>query len=105
MQDIATPETRMLDLYSVINQSIVEMGYKNLDFRGNLGHSIEKHLDDRRYIESNNRTRLGDCDLFTFEPHICRTNDIWGFKMEDVYYFEDDKVVPLGDPQLLDAVS
>jgi len=105
MREIATPTTSMHELFSVINQSINDMGYKNLDFRGNLGHSIEKHMDDRRYIEANNQTRLGDCDLFTFEPHICRTNDKWGFKMENIYYFENDKAAPLGSPQLLQAVS
>ena len=105
MIEIATPETSMHELYSLINQSIETMGYKNLDFRGNLGHSIEKHLDDRRYIEANNQTMLGDCNMFTFEPHICRTNDTWGFKMENIYYFENDKAAPLGSPQSLEAVS
>ena len=105
MIEIATPETSMHELYSLINQSIETMGYKNLDFRGNLGHSIEKHLDDRRYIEANNQTMLGDCNMFTFEPHICRTNDTWGFKMENIYYFENDRAAPLGSPHLLEAVS
>ncbi len=104
-KDIATPRTSMHELYCVINQSIENMGYKNLDFRGNLGHSIEKHMDDRRYIEQDNQTKLGDCDFFTFEPHICRVNDMWGFKMENIYYFDDDKAVPLGSPELLEAVS
>jgi hypothetical protein len=81
------------------------MGYRNIDFHGNLGHSIEKNLNDRRYLEENNQTKLSDCDFFTFEPHICRVNDIWGFKMENIYYFEDGKVVPLGSPELLKAVD
>jgi len=105
MKEIATPKTSMHELHSFFMQSIENMGYKNLDFRGNLGHSIEKLLDDRRYLEENNQTKLGDCDLFTFEPHICRANDMWGFKMENIYYFEDDKAVPLGSPELLKAVS
>jgi len=105
MKEFATPETSMQELYSFMNQSIEDLGYRNLDFRGNLGHSIEKHLDNRRYIEAGNQARLGDCDLFTFEPHICRTNDIWGFKMENIYHFEGDRAVPLGSPQLLVAVS
>ena len=105
MKEIATPETTMHELYSLMNQAIETMGYKNLDFRGNLGHSIEKHLDDRRYIEVNDQTMLGDCHMFTFEPHICRTNDTWGFKMENIYHFENDKAIPLGSPRLLEAVS
>ena len=81
------------------------MGYMNLDFRGNLGHTIEKHLNDRRYIEANNETLLGDCNMFTFEPHIRQTNDTWGFKMENIYYFENDIVTPLGSRPLLEIVS
>lgn len=104
MTEIASPKTSMHELYTVINESVETMGYKNLDFRGNLGHTIEKHLDDRRYIEANNQTLLGDCDLFTFEPHICGINDTWGFKMENIYYFENNKAIPLGSPQLLEAV-
>jgi len=104
MKRIATPETSMHELYMVMNQSIENMGYKNLDFRGNLGHSIENHMDDRRYVEANSQTRLGDCDLFTFEPHICRENDVWGFKMENIYSFEHDKAEPLGSPRLLEEV-
>ena len=40
MKEMATPETSMRELYSLINRSIETMGYENLDFRGNLGHSI-----------------------------------------------------------------
>ena len=104
MKEVATPETSMHELYSLFNRSIETMGYKNLDFRGNMGHSIEKHLDDRRYIEANNMTRLGDCNMFTFEPHISRDNDTWGFKMENIYYFKNDKATPLGSPKLLESV-
>lgn len=104
MREIATPETSMHQLHSIFNESIETRGYKNLDFRGNLGHTIERHLDERRYIEANNQILLGDCDMFTFEPHICRTDENWGFKMENIYYFENDKAIPLGSPQLLEAV-
>ena len=105
MKKTATPETSMHDLYILINQSIENMGYTNLDFRGNLGHSIEKHVDDRRYIEANNQMALGDCGMFTFEPHICRINDPWGFKMENIYFFQNGKAITLGSPQLLEAIS
>jgi Xaa-Pro aminopeptidase len=91
-------------LYSVMNQSIENMGYRNLDFRGNLGHSIEIHLDDRRFIEANNFAKLGECELFTFEPHICLTDDRWGFKLENIYHFEGGKAKPLGSPDLLEAL-
>ncbi len=101
MMEIVTPKSSMHELYSVMNHSIENMGYRNLDFRGNLGHSIETHLDDRRFIEANNFAKLGECELFTFEPHICLTDDTWGFKLENIYYFEGGKAKPLGSPELL----
>ena len=61
-------------------------------------------MDERRYIEANNHALLGDFDMFTFEPHICRADENWGFKMENIYYFENDKAIALGSPQLLEAV-
>jgi len=103
MMETAAPHTTMHQLFMAMNQAIKDRGYKNLDFRGNLGHSIGKHLDDRRYIEADNHTTLGSCGLFTFEPHICRCGDSWGFKMENIYYFEDSVAVPLGSPELLEA--
>ena len=44
--------------------------FLNLDFRKNLGHSIESNIEDRCFIEDGNTRRLGEIALFTFEPHI-----------------------------------
>ncbi len=54
----------------------------------NLGHSIETTRDRRRYVEHGNETPLGAVTLFTFEPHIRRRGQQWGFKHEDIYYFD-----------------
>jgi hypothetical protein len=51
-----------------MNASIESLGYKNLDFNKNLGHSIEKRK--RIYIERGNNKTLKEVGLFTFEPHI-----------------------------------
>ena len=61
----------------------------NLDFSGNLGHSIERRRDDRVYIERGNRIRLGDVAFFTFEPHIGCHGSKYGYKKENIYYFEN----------------
>lgn len=66
MESIVTPSLTMHDLHKQANAKIEELGYVNLDFKSNLGHSIEKHIDQRRYIEFGNQTRLGDVPLFTF---------------------------------------
>ena len=66
----AHPETTFEELYFHMNALILEKGFVNLDFAGNLGHSITRKKEDRIYIEKGNSARLGDVPHFTFEPHI-----------------------------------
>lgn len=90
-----TPQTTFEELYYHMNLVIENCGYVNLDFMGNLGHSIVKKKEDRIYIEKGNKVCLGEVSLFTFEPHIGKINTKYGYKWEDIYYFEDDKLVEL----------
>ena len=66
-----------------------EQGFVNLDFAGNLGHSIARRKDDRIYTEKGNQARLGDVEHFTFEPHISLPGSKYGYKKENIYLFED----------------
>lgn len=91
----ASPETTFEELYLHINSFIREQGFVNLDFMGNLGHSIVKHKDDRIYIEKGNQTTLSSVDLFTFEPHISIPDSKYGFKKENIYFFSDGKLTEL----------
>ena len=45
--DFVTPQTTFEELYLHINRLIIDEGYINLDFLGNLGHSIVKNKDER----------------------------------------------------------
>lgn len=74
---------------------IVENGFVNLDFMGNLGHSIVKIKGDRVYIEKGNMTKLGDVKYFTFEPHIGFPNSKYGYKKENIYYFDENGLMEL----------
>lgn len=65
-------------------------GYKNLDFMGNLGHSIERPLERRLWFDDENHAELGSVGMFTFEPHIRRVGGKWGVKHENIYYFAAD---------------
>ena len=67
----------------------------NLDFLGNLGHSIEKNKNDRIYTEKGNQKRLSDVTMFTFEPHISIPDSRYGYKKEDIYYFANGKLMRL----------
>jgi hypothetical protein len=84
-----------------MTQTVKEMGYENLDFKGNFGHSIERQPDRRRYIEAGNMMPVGEAGLFTFEPHIRKKNCVDGFKYENIYYFDNTRAMPLGDLALL----
>ena len=85
----ATPDKTFDQLHAHFNAMIADQGYFNLDFHGNLGHSIEKNIGNRQYIEKGCHTQLVEVPCFTFEPHIRKHNDAWGFKHENIYYFAD----------------
>lgn len=85
----ATPNTTFKELYLHMNAFISANGYINLDFLGNLGHSIEKQEDDRIYIEKGNSANLGSVEYFTFEPHIAVKGSNYGFKKENIYCFDN----------------
>ena len=95
MTEIVSPDMTFEDLYYQMNEYIKDEGYINLDFMGNLGHSIVRRKDDRIYIEKGNRSKLGDVDYFTFEPHISVAGSKFGYKREDIYYFENGVIEKL----------
>ncbi len=91
----ATPQTTFDELYFHINQLIADRGFINLDFLGNLGHSIVKDKNDRIYIEKGNAALLSSVDYFTFEPHISVKGSKYGYKKENIYYFESNRLIEL----------
>ena len=91
----ATKETTFEELYYHMNDFIVKNGFINLDFMGNLGHSIVKDKGDRVYIEKGNIQKLSDVKYFTFEPHIAFPNSKYGYKKENIYYFANEILVEL----------
>lgn len=95
MKNFININTTFNDLFIYINDYIQQKGYVNLDFNGNLGHSIVKNKEDRVYIEKNNNLKLSDVKMFTFEPHIGLKNSAYGFKKENIYYFEKNELVEL----------
>lgn len=89
MRKFVTIDTTFEELYYHINEIIIEKGYVNLDFMGNLGHSIVMDKNERIYIEKENKAKLSSVRAFTFEPHISLPNSQYGFKMENIYAFEN----------------
>ena len=93
--DFVNPQTTFEELYFHINEIIKNHGFINLDFMGNLGHSIAENKDDRVYIEKGNKRKLSDVDYFTFEPHISIPGSKYGYKKENIYYFGNGKLIEL----------
>ena len=90
-----TPQTTFEELYFHINQLITDRGFINLDFLGNLGHSIVKDKNNRIYTEKGNTAPLSSVDYFTFEPHISVKGSKYGYKKENIYYFADGSLKEL----------
>ncbi len=93
--DVAAPDMTFEGLYHYMNDLIAKKGFLNLDFLGNLGHSIVKNKNDRIYIEKGNRKRLSDVEMFTFEPHISVPGSKYGYKREDIYYFSNGSLLKI----------
>ena len=87
------PEMSFHELHEWTNQRIKSGGFENLDFLGNVGHSIATRREDRQYIEENNDRKLREVPFFTFEPHIREIAGRWGFKHENIFFFDDDGCV------------
>jgi len=92
--EIATPEMTYEQLFFKLNKEITDLGFENLDFHGNLGHSIEFDKDDRVYIERGSTASFMEVGKpFTLEPHIRLDGGSVGFKRENIYYFDSNGIL------------
>lgn len=91
IRSFVSPNTTFEELFAFGNAEITRLGFENLDYLNNLGHSIATRREDRLFIEQGNSTPLSTVSFFTFEPHIRQINATWGFKHEDVYYFDSEQ--------------
>lgn len=96
MLAIVHPAMTFHELFDWANQRIEANGFENLDFLGNVGHSIATRRDDRQYIKAQNTRKLNEVPFFTFEPHVRELSGRWGFKHEDIFYFNQN-----GDVEML----
>lgn len=90
MQATVCPEMKFHELYDWTNDRIKSSGFENLDYLGNVGHSIATRREDRQYIEAQNIRPLKDVPFFTFEPHVREVGGTWGFKHENIFFFNQD---------------
>ncbi|MFZ6844736.1 M24 family metallopeptidase [Undibacterium sp. RuTC16W] len=90
MLRLVKPNTTFEQLFEWANVRIRESGFVNLDYRGNVGHSIATSRDQRQFIEARNNATLGDVPFFSFEPFVRLKGGRWGFKHEDIFFFNQD---------------
>ena len=89
------PHHTLHQLFQWANVKIREKGFVNLDFRGNVGHSLASSRDERHFIQADDHTPLGEISFFSFEPFVRVKGGHWGFKHEDIYYFDDSDQLQL----------
>ncbi len=95
MVEHCDPDMTYEAVFEVLGAEIQKLGFRNLDFKGNLGHSIEIDQADRVYLEKGNRLTLRQVGKpFTLEPHIANCAD-YGFKRENIYVIEGDRLVEI----------
>ncbi len=89
LMELLRPEMTYEEVYYMMNREIDQLGFLNLDYRKNLGHTVEVDEKDRVYIEKGSLSTFAElAKPFTFEPHIARPDGRVGFKRENIYYFE-----------------
>ncbi len=95
MVEHCNPDMTYEEIFETLNAEIRKIGFRNLDFKGNLGHSIEIDQADRIYLEKGNTRTVREAGKpFTLEPHIANCAD-YGFKRENIYLIEGDRFVEL----------
>ena len=88
--NLVKPEMTFDTIFREMNAHIQSLGFENLDFHGNLGHTIVSDKSQRSCIQSGNNQEVVQAGLFTFEPHIRKKDQgRYGFKREDIYYLRD----------------
>ena len=88
LRDTVNEETTFSDIHRITQRILDEKGYRNCDYHGNFGHSIEIHPDNRVTIIPNENRRIAEYGKpVTYEPHICKIGGTIGVKHENMYRF------------------
>ncbi|MBR5341859.1 MAG: aminopeptidase P family protein [Erysipelotrichaceae bacterium] len=92
LKEEMNPDMTYEEVYLRLSERIKELGFINLDFHGNLGHSIETDEKKRICLEMGNKKTFREYGKpFTLEPHICIDGTKYGYKRENIYYIENNR--------------
>ncbi len=81
---LAHADMTFSDLYQIMRVEIDQLGFEQLDY---LGHGVQKDMQHLDFIAPDVICSLGDAELFTLEPQIRLKGGRYGFKHENIYYF------------------
>ena len=91
--DTVNENTTFEELHAVIDDFVKQEGYRNCDYHGNYGHTIENDQKDRVTIDKGvNVNIVSHHKPITFEPHICKNDGSLGIKHEIMYVFYEGKM-------------
>lgn len=84
---IARPELTFDGLLQVMQKEILHLGFEQLDA---IGHNVQREMDRTGFdcMELGSSRTLGEAGFFTLEPHIRVLGGSYGFKHENIYYFD-----------------
>jgi len=83
-------------LHDLVESVVAKAGYRNLDYHGNYGHTIENDQKDRVTIDKGVDVNIASYNKpITFEPHICKKDGSLGIKHEIMYVFYEGKMRPI----------
>lgn len=92
LMEVTSKDMSFNELYRLLHEEIERLGFEQLDY---LGHGVQKDMDHLDFIAPNVMRSLGDAGFFTLEPQIRLKGGRYGFKHENIYYFQGSKLQEL----------
>ena len=86
LMQVAHVDMTFNELYQIMRVEIDQLGFVQLDY---LGHGVQKDMQHLDFIAPDVTCSLGDAGFFTLEPQIRLKGGRYGFKHENIYYFND----------------
>ena len=84
LMQVAHPDMAFDEPNQIMQVEIDQLGFEQLDY---LGHGVQRDMQHLDFIAPGVTCSLGDAGFFTLEPQIRLKGGRYGFKHENIYYF------------------
>lgn len=85
LKKLAYPHMAFEEIYEVMRIEIDKLGFEHLDY---LGHGVQRDMNRLDFFTPGTTRTLEEAGFFTLEPQIRLKGGIYGFKHENIYYFQ-----------------